>query len=354
MGLFSRISRHRSPVDDTGRQLNAISAFWVWWQGGGAAATAAAIGAGDPHRVVAEIGRRVRAIHRGLGWELGSGSASEHVLVVSSEGDAELRAVARRWRQAAPAPDATWEYSDARVPVPDAGDLVLSFEDVPIDVASATVSAQVNGAALDLSVFHPGFAGLAERTRAMAAFILLDQILGEDAVETWVGEVSVSAQPPLDPVPMTGLVAVVQELKERFTDSDGEPVWALLEGEGPAGRPMLASTQVPLKVTMAPHLDTYVRIEVPYAESDDAGLPGPGSLRSLRDLEGHLRHRLGGSGRVVAHESHDGLRTLHAYVDGATPAVEQLRVAVSGWDQGRIRIDSHRDPSWARVAHLRP
>ncbi|MDQ1289961.1 MAG: hypothetical protein QG622_3527 [Actinomycetota bacterium] len=350
MGLFSR---WRSTTDASGRQQGAIEEFWAWWRDAGASETVVAIRSRDPHRVVDEISRRIGAIHCGLGWELGAGRTSEHVLVVSSEGDAELRAVARRWRQAAPPPDAIWEYSDARVPVPDAAVLVLSFDDVPIDVASVRVAARVNGSVLDVNVYHPDFAKLPERTRSMASFILLDQVLGEDAVETWVGEVGVSTVLPLDPVPLTGLPAVVADLREMFTTEDGRPAWILLEGSGPDGRPVLAGTQVPLKATAAPHLDTHVAVDVPFSDLDDHGLPGPGSRQALRDLGAHLEDRLGGSGRVVAHETHGGRRVLHAYVDGATPAVEQLKAAVAGWEQGPVVISSHRDPAWERVSHLR-
>jgi hypothetical protein len=44
---------------------------------------------------------------------------------------------------------------------------------------------------------------------------------------------------------------------------------------------------------------------------------------------------------------------LHCYVDGTTPAAEQLRAAVGGWQQGRVRVDATADPGWDRVRHLR-
>jgi hypothetical protein len=103
----------------------------------------------------------------------------------------------------------------------------------------------------------------------------------------------------------------------------------------------------------APHLDTYVPVVVPYAERTDEGLPGPGSLTELRGLEDHLRERLGGSGRVVAHQSHDGVRVLHLYVDGTTPALEQVRAAVRGWEQGPVEVSAQPDPAWDAVRHLR-
>ena len=79
----------------------------------------------------------------------------------------------------------------------------------------------------------------------------------------------------------------------------------------------------------------------------------PGSLEALRALEDHLADRIGDSGRVVAHQSHRGMRVLHIYVDSTTPAVEQMRAAVNAWEQGRIRVQVTTDPGWHNVAHLR-
>lgn len=334
--------------------MQSIGAFWAWWQSSGAADTAAAIEAGEPERMVSEIGSRVAAVHPRLGWELTPGRTSRHVLVVSSEGDAHLRAVARRWRRAAPAADATWDYSDVRLPAASPEGLVLGVDDVDVDVNDVQVSARVDGAAIDVGLFHPAFPDLPERQRVRVTFLLLDQVLGEEAVETWVGSVEALTTPPLDPVPLATLPDVVDQVRDLHLDEGGRPTWMLLEGQDPKGLPVIASAQVPLKAATAPHLDTYVGVAVPYTERTDGGLPDVGSLGPLRQLEDHLAGRLSESGRVVAHQSHDGVRILHIYVDGATPAAEQVRAAVGGWDQGTVEVEVKPDPAWDEVAHLRP
>jgi len=116
---------------------------------------------------------------------------------------------------------------------------------------------------------------------------------------------------------------------------------------------VLAATQVPLRAATSPDLDTHVRVVVPYQDRTEAGLPGNGSLQALRDFEDHLNARLEGSGRMVAHESCGGVRQLHLYVDGTTPAAEQVRVAAVGWHQGRVDVTVTHDPGWDGVAHLR-
>jgi hypothetical protein len=345
--------RRNSAAEVGASQVETIAAFWSWWQDQGARESAQAIADGEPERMVGPLSRRVHAIDPGLAWELAPGTAGGHVLVVTSQGVAELRAVARRWRRAGPAADAVWEYSDSRPPVADPAGTVLTLGDTELDLGSAIALARVSGADLDVAVYHPAFIAMPDDERRVATFLMLDTVLGESAMETWIGTVDVAPEPPMDPVPLAGLRSVVRELSDRFTDAEGAPNWALMRGMTPDGHAVLASAQIPLRAASAPHLDTYVGVEVQFSDVTAEGLPGDGSLSALRDLEEHLNGRLGGSGRIVAHQTHQGARTFHVYVDGTTPAVEQLRAAIVGWDQGGIEVGVRPDPAWNLVRHLR-
>jgi hypothetical protein len=347
-------SRGRGGGRSAAAQARAIDDFWSWWRETGSAELAAEIANREPKRTVAELRRRVAAVHPGLSWETGDGRNRKHELTVTGEGDPELRAVARRWLRAAPADDDTWEFTDARQPAADLTGSSLQIADRTVDVDPVRVTAHVRGAEADVTVYHPAFADLPEEPRAQAALVLLYWALGEVAVETWIGQLATATVEPLDAFPLAGLRAVVAELARRSVDDEGRPVWALLQGTGPDGLPVIASAQVPLKAITAPELDTYVLVHVPFTDRNEHGLPEPGTLDALRALEDHVMARLEGSGRVVAHQTHDGGRVLHVYVDGGTPAVEQVRAAVGGWAQGRVQVESHADPGWQAVAHLRP
>jgi hypothetical protein len=345
--------RRRTAARTGASQVETIARFWSWWHEEGAAQTAQAIKDGAPERAAPALSAHVDAIDPGLAWELGPGPDGGHVLVVTCEGDPALRAAARRWRRASPAADPLWQYSDSRLPVADPAATVLTLGDTELDLASAIALARVSGADLDVAVYHPAFIAMPDEERRLATFLMLDTLLGEAAMETWIGTVEVAAAPPLDPVPLIGLRAVVRELSARFLDDQGDPTWVLMRGTTPDGDPVLASAQIPLRAASAPHLDTHVGLEVSFTDVTGEGLPGPGSLNALRDLEEHLNGRLGGSGRIVAHQTHRGVRTFHVYVDGTTPAVDQLRAAIVGWDQGPIVVGVRPDPGWELVRHLR-
>jgi Family of unknown function (DUF695) len=133
---------------------------------------------------------------------------------------------------------------------------------------------------------------------------------------------------------------------------DGEPTWSILSStsDGPV---RIAVVQTPLRSMFAPQLDTHVNVEVPYVNRADNGLPETVSLESLRLFQDELVRRIGIAGRVVAHETCDGVRTLHFYVDSTAAAVAVISAATAEWSEGLAIVESDYDPEWSAVSHLR-
>ena len=227
-----------------------------------------------------------------LSWELAAGEISEHVPRDRPEGDAELRALARRVVLAAPDPDETWSYVDSRPPAPEPESVVVGIEGQDIDLARVQVSARMNDGRFDVQVHHPAFADLPEQARALATFLAVDAALGEVDTELWLGEVLPAELEPLDGFGLTALRSVVQDLKRQRLDADGQPRWVMLRGETADGL-LLAMVRTPLHPLTAPHLDTYVAVTVPYRDHAAGGQPGDSSLEALRAFEHRLGARLG-------------------------------------------------------------
>lgn len=349
MALFRRESRSRRTQP---AQATAIAEFWAWWAAEGARLTASGMVAGQPQRYEPVIRRRIDMIAPDLTWKIDPGERSPYQLVVSGDGDPLRRAVARRWVMAAPPPDGTWEYADLRRPAADPAGVVLHFDDSRLDVARACAMARVRGASLDVTVYHPGFTGMPETDRGLATSMLLATVLGEASVATWLGSIGTTDVPPLDPVPLVGLRVVLADLHERFTAPDGGPAWIVLEGTAPNGARVVATAQVPLRPATAPQLDTYVGIAVPFLERAPDGQAGQLAAKALDDLQDTLAERLLGNGRLVAHETVNGVRVLHLYVDSTTDAAERARGAAREWDQGRTGTEVRPDPTWDTVQHL--
>ncbi len=328
-----------------------MAAFWQWWTDQGRAAAERSIDGTDPARFTTAMAAQVQQLGE-LGWELAPGETSEHVLVITAEGDPALRATARRLILAAPAADEQWAFLDTRPPMKDPETAVLDAAGKPgIDLGRVSVAARMVDGRLDVQVHHPVFAELPAEARTQVTFLALDAALGEVDTELWLGEVVPVEFPPLDGFGLRALRSAVHDLKEQRLDADGRPRWLMLRGETPEG-PLLAMAQSPLHPLTAPHLDTYVSLSLPYAHRTADGLPDGPSLESLRGFEDHLEGALGLRGRVVAHLSHAGVRTLHLYVDSTADLLPTLKTAAKAWDEGKASVHDMHDPGWAAVSHL--
>jgi hypothetical protein len=331
---------------------DAVASFWGWWQAEGRDAAERSIDgrlpAGELARLMAE---QVQAVGP-LGWELGAGETSRHVLVLTAEGNPDVRGLARRLVLAAPDPDDTWSYLDARPPAPDPDDVVLSGGDGEVRMRDVVVGARKDGSRLDVTLHHPVFPDISEEARAQVTFLALDAALGEVDTELWIGDVTPSEVAPLDGFGLPALRALVADLKRGSVDADGNPSWVLLHGETPSGV-LLAAARTPLHPITAPHLDTHVAVVLPYEHATEDGLPADGSLEPLRDLEDRLGSALGTSGTIVAHQSTAGVRTLHVYVDSTARVEPTVRQVAGSWPQGRASVHAMKDPGWHAVEHLR-
>jgi hypothetical protein len=327
--------------------------FWDWWTSEGHALAERSLDRRlDPEGFAQTMTERVHALGA-LAWELAAGETSKHVLVITPEGDPTLRALARRVVLAAPEADQTWSYVDARPPVADPESVVLTGEGTPdLAFSQVAVSARMNGGRFDVEVHHPAFADLPDEARARITLLALDAALGEIDTELWLGEVRPIEFPPLDGFGLTALRSVVQDLKRRRLDADGQPAWVMLTGETSNG-PLIAMVRSPLHPVTAPHLDTYVSVAVPYRDRSETGLPGDFALEDLRVLEHRLGARLGNEGQVVAHLSTAGVRTLHLYVDSTAGLLPTIQEVARSWDQGKVTVHEMQDPAWQAVAHLR-
>jgi hypothetical protein len=328
----------------------AIAEFWRWWADA-RHSVGAAIDDGTVAALAGEISRRVASIHKGLQWELSQGTRAQHALVVAAAGNAALRATVARWLAAAPAPDAVFEYLGSR-PSDDAvftSRMQIAGHELDLSELRFAYSTDEDAHDLDVSVFHPGFRELPESARLQVTFLALDWALGEEQVEMWVGRVEAQQVESPGLRPYGDLRAAVADLAAKHA----EPRYAMLGGERPGGRPMMAMVQVPLKSVRWPRFDAHIAVTARFPAQPN-GLPTDESLAHLRDLEDRVEAVLPPDGEVVAHETADGVRTLHVYADGTTPAVDAVSAVATSFGPLRTAVSVTHDPGFERVAHLRP
>lgn len=254
--LFGR-HRRSSPSQ------HAIIEFWQWWPAARSRLTAS-IDAGDGgSQLAAEIGQRVAAIHPELDWELGRGVVARHSFMLSPAGRSDPRATAARWLALAPPADDTWEYHDARRAVPAFATMRVRLDGHDLGVGDTRFGVTRHEHSIDVAVFHPLVAELPEQPRTRIAFLCLDWALGEQAVETWVGAISATPNPPAQADTVDGLRQSVADLAARHE----EPQWLILRGGTPQTQDMMAVAQAPLRPARWPRFDIHAALTLPYEGS---------------------------------------------------------------------------------------
>lgn len=325
-----------------------IAEFWSWWSGlslDDRLRTAT----GEAPAVQAALSKRVDAIYPQLAWEFAAGSTSEHSLALSGEGDPVGRLVAERWKRAGPTGDAHWTYFATRQPIPAAEllDVTLEYEGVELDMKSVSVRATEDQVRprLSISVWHPNLAHLPGESRTAAAFVALDNALGEHDVEMWLGKIEVVTTQPNPSINLVELRETVAALAAKTPPES----FATATGTDPeTGASLVFILQTSLRRWDNPFHDTFCDVRLGYTP-DDRGMPTSAELAELQDMQETLLAELDAAVVFAGAATGGGARHLWLFADGDTDALQRIEA----WAKKQPRttsVESEFDPGW----NLRP
>lgn len=200
MWKFWRRSGEPTPGGETAGPTDPDGAAARFWQGWSAALPkiSAALGNGELAGLENELCELVAAIHPDLHFAVERGQQAIYALVVSGQGDPDLRPYTDAWYAAAPEPNAIWEFYDAVPPVPDPTKVTVNLGAHRIELAQIRVVAQVDEAAglVDVAVYHPLMADLDAAARDAMTFLPLDAALGERLAADRLGRVETADTEP--------------------------------------------------------------------------------------------------------------------------------------------------------------
>ena len=296
-----------------------------------------------------QLDTAVALIDPRLCWELGK-ATSGWLLVVTANGDPQVRSTAERWLQAAPSPDPGWRFYCFRPADPGAlsGKLQVGGGAVDLSEVRFRLDRDFDQARIHVTVCHQGFAALDEDARLQAVFMALDRSLGEDQVLRWIGDIDTSASPGADAVAAADLVTEVARLAKAYT----VPKSVTLHDIAADGLPVVTRTTVPMRPIDFPLYDQHVAITVGYASAGSDGLPGLSTLTRLQQFEDALLAQAAGQVALTGHETHDHRRVLHLYADPAADTAERLDGSLPAWLEGPVNVKATMDPGWDEISHF--
>jgi hypothetical protein len=296
-----------------------------------------------------QLDTAVAMIDPRLCWELGK-ATSEWLLVVTANGDPQVRSTAERWLRAAPNPDPGWQFYCFRPA--DRGALAgkLQLGDRAVDLADIRfrLDRDFEHGRIHVTVCHPGFAALDEDARLQAVFMALDRTLGESEVLRWIGDIDTATSAGTDAVPATDLVAEVARLAHAYA----APKSVTLSDIAASGLPVVTRTTVPMRPIDFPLYDQHLAVTAGYATAGRDGLPQPSTAARLEQFEDALLAQVAGQAVLAGHETHDHRRVFHLYADPVTDTAERLDGSRPAWLEGPVNVRATVDPGWDEISHF--
>lgn len=226
-GMWKFWRRRSEAAPETPKQLEPGPAAERFWQSWSTALpkVSAALGEGELAGLENELCELVAAVHPDLHFAIERGQQAIYALVVTGQGDPELRPYTDAWMAAAPPLDPIWEYYDAVPPVPDPTEVTVNLGAHQIPLADVRVVAQVDEPAglVDVAVYHPKMAELAEPAQQAMTFLPLDAALGERLAADRLGRVETAENEPANAITLLELRDLVRNLPADTPEPDATP-----------------------------------------------------------------------------------------------------------------------------------
>ena len=162
------------------------------------------------------------AIHPRLMWEYGRAKRGPgHRLVITPEGSRWLRPVVRTVLERAPR-IAGWEFYPYRLPEDVQHTIAVVEARVGVNITGALVEASIaQGRKVDVLYSFPNLPGIDVDTAHHAALVATETLLGEYALDTWIGAVGLSdpaAPSQTRPLPLERAQATVGSLIQSIQE----------------------------------------------------------------------------------------------------------------------------------------
>ncbi len=313
--------------------------FWTWWSGARDRLAQAISVGGIDEGLVGEISRAVLTIHPEMAWELAPGKTAQHAFCISPEGRAELRQIALRWLETAPPPDATWEYHASKQASPRPMRLDIAGAQFDLDQMRAIGSWDASTRRLHVRLWHPQFERVSPEVRQQVGFLFLDNLLGEDDVERWIGQIDILDAPTGGRTPDE----IRAEIERHKAEPTGDETWILGQIDGSDG-PTFVLANAALKRIDHPYADQHVSIGV--VLEGERGLPDDAEAARLNAEEDDLVGRFEGIAVYAGRTTRPGMRTMHFVAED----LERVRTTIDAWaldlPPRRIKVNFAHDIDW--------
>ena len=230
-----------------------------------------------------------------------------------------------------------------------AGGASLKIEGFEIELDDFVAAFEVDEGreVVNVRCFHPAFPDMPDELRGTATFLMLDDALGEDGVERWLGAIEGVPAAPDGARPIAELRAAIDVLARSAT---GER-FAVMRGNDAEGRPLFVTLNTALKRIDHLACDNHVVIDMAILNPDTNGLTTSDEAKDLDAIEDELQP-LFSDAVYFGRETRAGRRVLHFFAPGDSPAKQRVAAWASAHGARDVRVDWRADPRWEARARF--
>ncbi|WP_309399290.1 hypothetical protein [Cerasicoccus maritimus] len=206
-----------------------VAQFWAWYAAQAERFTQT-IDAGSCADLSDEVSAKMAELLPGLAWVFGPGPEKKggHSFTLSPEGNPHRRLLTNFWLAQAPELPG-WTFYASRQPSPDFHggiQLEIAGQKISAEEIWVTLHPQRDTQLINLSAWHPCFSELPENAAYQIIFILLDEALGEDAVENHIGDIHISNDKLAKSVPIHELREEVESICQNWEAPDARGIYS--------------------------------------------------------------------------------------------------------------------------------
>lgn len=158
--------------------------------------------------------RKVDELFPGFAWAYGAGSEGVgHSFTLSGEGVEHRQFLALHWLACAPQIEG-WTFYAARQPGNTSGAIIIGETRFEAKGMWVTPTVDEEEERIDVTIWHPEWPKMEERSRWTVVFLFLDEALGEYGTKWWIGEIRLGDDRLADSFPLSELPAYVRETSD--------------------------------------------------------------------------------------------------------------------------------------------
>ncbi len=212
--------KKKPPAQDADDFHTKVDAFWKWFESR-SQYFLDQIDAGKCGDLQPEISKNVNAMWPSFAWVFGPPPEGKngHSFTLSGEGLIERQFLTEEWLRRAPEIE-NWTFYASRQPGDVQPQVTMEIGENSFEFGGFWVSPVIDeeNELVDITAWHPSFETAEENIKSTALFLMLDEILGEYGVDTWLGVIETSDAKLAEAMPAL-------ELRDFLHDLEVERGW---------------------------------------------------------------------------------------------------------------------------------